>query len=169
MHSGQANKDEILLRTDLRPGDLEAIVAFHGRVYSQEYGFDETFEDHVAGPLACFAASDSPRQRIWIAEQDVRMIGCIAIVEADPETAQLRWFLVDPSARGRGLGKRLVNEAVAFSKHQGYRRIILWTVSTLTTAAHVYRSAGLRRVEEKPGRMWGVEVVEEKYELQLRV
>ncbi len=168
MDSNQSSTSAIAVRTDLRPGDLEAIVAFHGRVYSREYGFDKSFEDHVAGPLACFAASNSPRQRIWIAEQAGRMIGCIAIVEADPETAQLRWFLVDPSARGRGLGKRLVNEAIAFSKDQGYQRVILWTVSALIAAAHLYRAAGFRRVEQKPGRLWGVEVVEEKYELQLR-
>ena len=91
----------------------------------------------------------------------------MAIVAASAETAQLRWFLVDPSARGAGLGKRLLGEALSFARQAGYRDVILWTVSALPAAAHLYRSAGFRKVEERPGRMWGVEVVEEKYALRL--
>ncbi len=79
----------------------------------------------------------------------------------------LRWFLVDPSVRGAGLGKRLLQESIAFSRNCRYKTIILWTVSALTAAAHLYRAAGFRKVEEKPGRLWGVDVVEEKYELEL--
>jgi GNAT superfamily N-acetyltransferase len=82
--------------------------------------------------------------------------------------AQLRWFLVEPSARGSGLGRRLINEAIAFSEARGYRSIVLWTVRSLEAAAHLYHDVGFRMVEEKPGRMWGVEVVEERYELALR-
>jgi GNAT superfamily N-acetyltransferase len=158
---------DVVLRHDLRPGDLGAIVRFHGIVYAREYGFDPTFEAYVAGPLADFILRGSDRDRLWIAEQDGRLVGCIAIVAASPETAQLRWFLVDPSARGTGLGKGLLREAVAFSKDRGYERVSLWTVRALQAAAHLYQSAGFRKVEEKPGRMWSVDVVEEKYELQL--
>jgi GNAT superfamily N-acetyltransferase len=95
------------------------------------------------------------------------MVGCIAIVAAAPETAQLRWFLVDPSARGLGLGKRLMREALTFCKSCGYVRVILWTERSLETAAHLYRAVGFRMVEEKPGRLWGADVVEEKYEIIL--
>jgi GNAT superfamily N-acetyltransferase len=109
----------------------------------------------------------SDRERLWIAERDDRLIGSIAIVAAGPETAQLRWFLIDPSARGTGLGKRLLREAIAFSRDCGYTRITLWTVSTLTVAGHLYRSAGFEKVEERPDRQWSVDVVEEKYELRL--
>ncbi len=159
----------VALRTELRPGDLGAVIGLHGTVYADEHGFDHTFEAYVAGPLAEFARGDrSDRQRIWLAERDGRLVGCVAIVTASPTVAQLRWFLVAPSARGAGLGRRLLEEAIAFSEACGYRSIILWTVSSLGAAAHLYHGAGFRRVEEKPGRVWGMDVVEERYELMLR-
>ncbi len=167
MQRANPSPEPVTLRTNLEPGDLGAIVHLHGTLYAREYGFDPTFEAYVAGPLAEFVRAGSDRERLWIAERDGRLVGCVAITAAAPEMAQLRWFLVDPSARGAGRGKRLLNEAVAFSRERGYRTIILWTVSALTAAAHLYRSAGFRKVEEKPGRMWGVDVVEEKYELGL--
>lgn len=157
----------ITVRTTLRPGDLGSIVHLHGTLYAREHGFDATFEAYVAGPLAEFVRSGSDRERLWIAERGGQIVGCVAIVTASPETAQLRWFLVDPGARGAGLGRRLLDEAIRFAERCGYRHVILWTVSALTAAAHLYRSAGFQQTEEKPGRMWGVEVVEEKYELDL--
>jgi GNAT superfamily N-acetyltransferase len=159
--------DAVTLRTDLRPGDVGMVVHMHGILYGKESGFDPTFEAYVAGPLAELVFRSSPRERLWIAERDRRFVGCIAIVTASHDVAQLRWFLVDPCARGIGLGKRLLKDAVVFSREQGYRRIILWTVSALAAAAHLYRAAGFRKVEEKPGHMWGVDVVEEMYELLL--
>ena len=159
--------DTVTIRTELRPGVIGKVISLHGTLYEQESGFDVTFEAYVAGPLAEFVLRGSPRERLWIAERDSQVIGCVAIVAASDEVAQLRWFLVDPSARGFGLGKRLLNDAVAFSRDQGYRSIILWTVSSLTVAAHLYRAVGFRKVEDKPGHLWGVDVVEEKYELQL--
>ncbi len=155
----------VSVRTGLRPGDVEAIAAFHARVYSREYGFDHTFEQYVAGPLAEFARSSSARGRAWIAEQDGVIAGCIAIVPVSGSTAQLRWFLVEREARGFGLGKTLLQEAIGFSRDCGYESLFLWTVAGLAAAAHLYQSAGFRKVAEKPGLMWGVEVVEEKYEL----
>jgi N-acetylglutamate synthase-like GNAT family acetyltransferase len=159
--------DEVTLRTDLRPGDLGSIVHLHGTVYARENGFDPTFEAYVAGPLAEFVLAASDRERLWIAERGGRMVGCVAVVAASPQTAQLRWYLVEPSARGAGLGKRLLQEAVTFSRECGFRAITLWTVSALTAAAHLYRAAGFRKAEERPGRKWGVDVVEERYELRL--
>jgi GNAT superfamily N-acetyltransferase len=159
--------DAVTIRTELRPGIIGKVSSLHGTLYEQESGFDVTFEAYVAGPLAEFVLRGSPRERLWIAERDSQVIGCVAIVAASDEVAQLRWFLVDPSARGIGLGKRLLNDAVGFSRDHGYQSIILWTVSSLTTAAHLYRAAGFHKVEERPGCMWGVAVVEEKYELLL--
>lgn len=155
---------DIALRTTLQPGDLGTIVYLHGVLYAQEYGFDPTFEAYVAEPLGRFVQSATERERLWIAEQAGRLVGCAAIVTATPETAQLRWFLVDPCVRGQGLGTRLLQEAVAFAQACGYRDCILWTVSALTTAAKLYQAAGFHKVEVKPGHLWGVEVVEEKYE-----
>jgi GNAT superfamily N-acetyltransferase len=131
---------QITLRTELRPGDIGSIVCLHGVTYAREYGFDHTFEAYVAGPLAEFAKSASATDRIWIAEQGDRIVGCIAIVAHSPQVAQLRWFLVEERCRGAGLGKRLLNEALAFCTASGYQSVFLWTVSTLTAAAHVYRS-----------------------------
>jgi ribosomal protein S18 acetylase RimI-like enzyme len=155
------------VRHDLRPGDLGAIVHLHGTLYAREYGFDPTFEAYVAGPLAEFVRSRTDRDRLWIAERGGRIIGCIATVAAGEEGAQLRWFLVDPSARGLGLGKRLLHEAVAFSRQCGYPSIFLWTVGALTAAARLYQAAGFVKVEERPRRLWGVAVVEQKYVLTL--
>jgi ribosomal protein S18 acetylase RimI-like enzyme len=167
-------RSEVTLRSDLRPGDIGRIVYLHGRIYSREYGYDHTFETYVAAPLSKFADSPSPRERLWIAERGERIVGCVAIVSAAPDesnvdeavdVAQLRWFLVRPDSRGAGIGRRLLNEAVHFSKAAGYGSIVLWTVSALEAAAHLYRSAGFRKIEEKAGRPWGVDVVEEKYEM----
>jgi len=155
--------EDFTLRHDLRPGDLGSIVHLHGTLYAREYGFDPTFEAYVAGPLSQFVLTRTERDRLWIAERGERLVGCIAIVGASPKEAQLRWFLVDPSARGCGLGKRLLQESVAFCRERGYDSIFLWTVSALTAAARLYRSAGFHKVEEKPGEQWGVSVVEEKY------
>lgn len=155
------------LRHDLKPGDLGAIVRLHGIVYSREYGFDATFEAYVAWPLAEFVRTRDLRSRVWLAERGENLVGCIAIVAVTPETAQLRWFLVDSTARGLGLGRRLLREAIAFARSTGYQSIVLWTVSALTAAARLYQEAGFVKVDEKPGRLWGVDVIEEKYSLQL--
>lgn len=157
----------ITLRTELRPGDLGMIVHLHGVIYAQERGFDPTFEAYVAAPLAEFIRGRTDRQRLWIAERAGRIVGCIAIVAVSPATAQLRWFLVDPSARGCGLGKRLLDEAIAFCRQAGYAEVILWTERALTAAARLYQAAGFRKTHEKAGRLWGVDLVEEKYELRL--
>jgi GNAT superfamily N-acetyltransferase len=159
--------EAIRLRTTLKAGDVGTVIHLHGVIHGAECGFDPTFEAYVASPLAEFVKAASPRERLWLAERDSRVVGCVAIVEADAKTAQLRWFLVVPQERGVGLGKRLLNESLTFCRDQGYESVILWTVSSLEAAARLYRAAGFAKVQEKPGRMWGVDVVEEKYALQL--
>ncbi len=154
------------VRTTLRPGDLAAIIGLHGVLYDREHGFDIRFEAHVAEPLGKVVRRGlTDRERIWLVEHDGELLGTIAIVEESPGTAQLRWFLVAPEARGKGLGHRLLDEAIRFSRDAGYEKIILWTVSALTDAARLYRMAGFRKVEEHPGQPWGRDVVEEKYEM----
>ena len=154
------------LRTEVRPGDIGSVTRLHGELYAREYGFDATFEAYVAAPLAEFVLRASPRERIWLAETDRQLAGCVAIVAESAETAQLRWFLVAPQARGSGLGRRLLTEALGFSRGQGYTGVVLWTVSALSRAADLYRAAGFRRIESRPARRWGAEVIEEKYELR---
>ncbi len=157
----------VTLRHELRPGDLGAIVTMHGLVYARERGFDATFEAYVAEPLAQFVKRGSPRERLWVAECGDEIVGSIAIVAERETVAQLRWFLVAPETRGKGLGQRLVAEALAFSRSAAYERVILWTVSGLEASAHLYRSAGFQRSQANPATRWGVEVVEEMYELAL--
>ena len=166
--SDSAGHGTISLRTTLQPGDLGTIVYLHGTIYARECGFDSTFEAYVAGPLAEFVRAGSERERLWIAEQDGRIIGCVAVVAAAPQTAQLRWFLVDPGARGVGLGRWLLLEALSFCEESGYTAVILWTERSLEAAGHLYRAVGFHKAEDKPGRMWGKDVVEEKYELNLK-
>ncbi len=155
------------LRTALRPGDIGWIVHRHGVLYAQEHGFDESFEAYVAGPLAAFARSPSPRDRLWLAERRETFAGCIAVVGGSPLLAQIRWFLVEPSARNAGLGTRLLRNAVQFCREAGYGAVTLWTVSALAAAARLYETAGFARLEQRPGRRWGMDVVEERYELRL--
>ena len=157
----------VVLRTRLEPGDVGSIVHLHGVLYAREYGFDPTFEAYVAAPLAEYVLRGSDREQVWIAARDGEVVGCVAIVSASPRVAQLRWFLVHPSARGMGLGRTLLRSAIEFSRDKGYASIILWTVSALHAAARLYGEAGFRKVLERPGSMWGVDVVEEKHELHL--
>ena len=152
-----------VLGTTIEPGDIGSIVHLHGVLYAREYGFDPTFEAYVAGPLADFVIAPKQRERIWIARYDNRIVGSIAAVDASDDVAQLRWFLVDPAVRGIGLGRRLLDESIQF-----VREASLWTVSALEAAAHLYRAAGFTRTEQIPARQWGVDVVEEKYEMRLR-
>ena len=157
----------ITFRSSRARRDVEAVVAFHREVYRAEWNFDERFVAHVEAPLAAFARAGSARDRLWLAELDGRLVGCIAIVAAAPGVGQLRWFLVAPEARSAGLGRRLMAEALGFCREQGHRSVILWTVDLLEDAARLYRAHGFRRVERRPGAPWGVPLVEERYELAL--
>jgi GNAT superfamily N-acetyltransferase len=153
------------LRHDASANDVDTIVHRHGALYAAEHGFDVTFEDYVRAPLAEAVRRSAARERLWIAEDAAgRFLGCIAIVEAAPDVAQLRWYLVEPHARRNGLGTRLLEEAVLFALDQGYRSVTLWTVRALAAAAARYRAAGFRRVEQVPGRRWGRDVTEERWQ-----
>lgn len=158
---------EVSIRNEFRPGDLGSLVSLHGRLYGAECGWDHTFEAYVAGPLAQFALAQGARDRIWIVERHGVVAGSIAIVELKKKVAQLRWFLLEPGLRGRGLGKRLLEEAIGFSRHCGYLRIELWTASNLAAAAHLYRSAGFELVREITHPLWGRSVTEQQYELRI--
>lgn len=160
-------RQEAQLRSDVRAGDLGAIVRLHGVTYAREHGFDARFEAYVAGALAEFVARGSDRERLFLADRAGEIVGCSAIVAAGPGVAQFRWFLVAPEARGAGLGRRLLDEALDFARASGYDTVTLWTVNALEAATRLHRAAGFVKVEEKPGSDWGVPVLEERYELAL--
>jgi DNA-binding MarR family transcriptional regulator/GNAT superfamily N-acetyltransferase len=145
-----------------RPGDLGWVVHRHGVIYSQEYGWGTGFEALVARILADYADGHDPRREAgWIAEVDGAPAGCVFCVRKDEETAQLRLLLVEPSARGMGIGRRLVEECLVFARHAGYRKIMLWTRDNLTSARHIYQSAGFELAERHDGEESGKTVVDE--------
>ncbi len=159
----------IEIRSLGRPGDLGWVVMAHGEVYAAEFGWDASFEALVARIVADYAGgSDPAREAAWIAEMDGRRVGCVFCVAADDATAQLRILLVDPSARGRQLGGRLVDECVAFAHHAGYTRMKLWTNHPLAAARRIYLSRGFKLVEEEPHHSFGVDLVGQVYELDLQ-
>jgi ribosomal protein S18 acetylase RimI-like enzyme len=166
---------DVTIRHDLRPGDMGRVIAMHGVLYAEEYGFDHGFEAYVAETVAEFGGLARPgRDRLWVAEltcpeeRGGRLVGSIAILGREDGSAQLRWFLVDPEARGRGLGRRLIDESLVFCRAAGYRSVYLWTVTGLDAAARLYRAAGFRKTETKPPTMlWGVTLSEERYDLDL--
>jgi GNAT superfamily N-acetyltransferase len=151
-----------------KPGDLGWVIMAHGELYAAEYGWDATFEALVARIVADYAASNDPaREAAWIAERDGRRVGCVFCVAADLSTAQLRILLVDPSARGRKLGGRLVDECVAFARAAGYTRMKLWTNHPLVAARHVYLSRGFQLRQEEPHGSFGADLIGQVYELDL--
>lgn len=160
---------QVTIRHDPRPGDLGRLTALHGVLYAAEYGFDHTFEAYVAETLGEFGRTARPgRDRLWLAERDGRLVGAVGIVAREGDAAQLRWFLVHPNARGHGLGRRLLAEALAFCRQAGYRSVYLWTVSPLAGAARLYTATGFRKTEEKKAQaLWGVTLAEQRYDRTL--
>ncbi len=150
------------------PGDLGWVVHRHGSVYAAEYGWDESFEALVARIVADYASGhDSRRERAWIAEADGKPAGCVFCVRSDVSTAQLRLLLVEPAARGLGLGGRLVSECVSFARSAGYSQIILWTNDVLTAARHLYERAGFRLTGQERHHSFGHDLVGQTWRLPL--
>ena len=164
--SGNADP-QIVLRCH-RPGDLGWVVHRHGALYAQEYGWDERFEALVAGIAKDFVDNfDAARERCWIAEMDGEPVGSVLLVKHGRATAKLRLLLVEPKARGRGLGRRLVEQCIDFARDKGYRRLVLWTQSNLDAARGIYRAAGFRRIKAEKHQSFGVKLTGEYWELKL--
>jgi DNA-binding MarR family transcriptional regulator/GNAT superfamily N-acetyltransferase len=150
------------------PGDMGWVAHRHGVLYAREYGWDERFEALVAQIVADFINNYEPaRERCWIAEMDGEIVGSVFVVQASEEVAKLRLLLVEPKARGLGLGSRLVEECVRFARRRGYRKLMLWTNSVLVEARHIYQKAGFTLVAQEEHHSFGHDLVGETWELAL--
>ena len=151
-----------------RPGDMGWVVERHGALYAREYGWSEEFEALVAGITADFIRKlDLAHERCWIAELEGQRVGCVFLVADTAGSARLRLLLVEPQARGLGLGGRLIGECVSFARAAGYQRIVLWTQSRLVAARRLYQWAGFVRTARKPHHSFGHDLVGETWELSL--
>ncbi|WP_348626512.1 bifunctional helix-turn-helix transcriptional regulator/GNAT family N-acetyltransferase [Chelatococcus daeguensis] len=165
---GDRTEDRFVVLRDPEPGDLGWIVHRQARLYAEEYGWDWTYEGLVAEIVGQFVKHFDPAgERAWVAERDGGIVGSIFVVREDDATARLRLLYVEPSARGLGLGRRLVEEALRFAGARGYRRMILWTNDVLVSARRIYEAAGFRLIDEKPHHSFGQDLVGQTWERAL--
>jgi DNA-binding MarR family transcriptional regulator/GNAT superfamily N-acetyltransferase len=159
--------DPFILRAP-EPGDMGWVAYRHGVLYAQEYGWDEHFEALVAKIVAKFIDTYNPaKERCWIAEMGGEIVGSVFVVQDNDTVARLRLLLVEPNARGLGLGIRLVEECIRFARRAGYQKLALWTNSVLIAARHIYQKAGFTLVAQEEHHSYGADLVGETWELVL--
>ena len=166
--SSAATPTRMAVLRDPVPGDMGWVVQQHGEIYWREYGWDSRFEALVADIAAQFLRKFQPDwEKAWIAELDGERVGAVFVVRKSPTTAQLRMLILAPKARGLGLGARLTDECLAFARAKGYKKMVLWTNSCLTTARGIYAQRGFRLTKSEPYDGFGQQLVGETWELKL--
>lgn len=151
-----------------RPGDIGWIIHRHGVLYAGEYGWNEQFEALVGHVASEFLRKNNPkRERCWIARMNGEIVGSVFLVAQSKATARLRLLYVEPTARGHGIGRQLVNRCIAFARRAGYRKTVLWTNSVLHAARRIYEDVGFRLVREKSNDLFGPKLVAQTWELKL--
>ena len=165
---GDGDRKASLVLRDHRAGDIGWVIQRHGEIYAQEYGWNTLFEALVGEIASKFlSANDPKRERCWIAERDGIRVGCVFLVERSRTVAQLRLLLVEPSARGLGLGQRLVAECITFARAAGYKRMRLWTNDVLVSARKIYQAAGFQLIDEEHHDSWGKPLTSQTWEMSL--
>ena len=160
----QNNPDSTYVLRDPQPGDMGTVMQQQAALYSREYGWNSEFEALVAEVIAKYLRDFDPAcERCWIAEKDGKVIGSVFVVRQDETTAKLRMLYVDASARGLGIGRRLVDECLRFARQIGYTRMTLWTTSNLTAARQIYQKAGFELVEEEAVNRFGKALVSQTW------
>lgn len=160
--------DDILIRLDLRPGDLGYVIYLHGNLYSKEYNYGLSFENYIAAGLHEFYSQYNPDlDRVWICEHEDKIIGFLLLMHREPGTAQLRYFILLPEYRGIGLGKKLMQLYMDYLTEKNYRSSYLWTTHELETAASLYKRHGFKLTEEKESIAFGKFLREQRYDLNL--
>ncbi|MFD1602117.1 GNAT family N-acetyltransferase [Flavobacterium artemisiae] len=161
-------KEDITYRHEITPGDIGYIIHLHGAIYGKEYHFSSDFEKYVIKTFYDFLEKYSPENdRIWMAEYNNKIVGCVAIIHQPNEEAQLRWFLLDPAFRGLGIGKRLLTDAVDFCKEKKFKNVFLLTTSLQNKALQMYKMAGFELTMSEEVQEWGKTFYEERYDLKL--
>ncbi|MQS12836.1 GNAT family N-acetyltransferase [Streptomyces kaniharaensis] len=167
-----AHEPAIIREAD-RPGDLGAVAALHGVLYTREYGMDATMEAYVAAGMAELVLARAREGgtapgRLWVAELGGRVVGATGLVRAEerPGWGQLRWVILDPVARGRGLGRRLLETALDEARARSYEGVLLWTIAGLDAAHHLYAKAGFELTVSRPVHKFGLDTVEQRMDLR---
>ena len=157
---GDGPAERTFILRDPEPGDLGYIVHQQGLLYAREYGWDWSFEALVSEIVGSFVRDFVPgRERCWVAEREGEIVGSVFLVRQDDETAKLRLLYVDASARGLGLGRRLVQACISFAQAKGYKRMVLWTNDVLESARRIYEATGFTLLEEAPHHSFGKDLV----------
>ncbi|VBB08940.1 acyl-coa n-acyltransferase [Lucifera butyrica] len=161
-------EESVIIRSELKPGDAGWLIYLHGWIYAEECGYNSVFEGYVCKTFYEFLVAYNPnKDRLWLAEANGEIVGAVAIVGHSSPKAQLRWFILHPQFRGRGLGNRLLSEALQYCREKGVGRVFLETTEDQKTAIAMYRKAGFRKVAEHENNTWGKTLIEQTYELNL--
>jgi ribosomal protein S18 acetylase RimI-like enzyme len=160
--------EEITIRSELRSGDIGYVIYMHGNLYKKEYGYGISMEAYIADGFSEFYKNYDPKKdKVWVAEYENKIVGFLLLMHRENNSAQLRYFILDPKFRGMGLGKKMAGFYLDYLKEKGYRSSYLWTTNELYAAAHIYKSMGFKLTEEFESTAFGKLLKEQRYDLVL--